>query len=111
MGFQQQVSRSLRFDSSFYYRRLRNPPEITNFLETGIIFPATLARSRSKGIETRLDLARVLGWSGFVSYTNLHIYGFAPITGGLFLGEAVDSLSRAGQRIKIEEESAQHRCF
>jgi outer membrane receptor protein involved in Fe transport len=104
VGFQQQLGRYLRLDSTVYYRRLQNPPEITNFLETGIIFPATLARSRSKGVETRLDLAPARGLSGFVSYTNLRIYGFAPITGGLFLGEAVDSLARAGQRVKIEED-------
>jgi hypothetical protein len=103
-GFQQQLGRYLRLDADFYYRRLKNPPEITNFLETGIIFPATLDHSRSKGIETRLDLARVNGFSGFVSYTNLHIYGFAPITGGLFLGEAIDLREHAGQRVNIEED-------
>ena len=103
-GFQQQLGRYLRLDADFYYRRLKNPPEITNFLETGIIFPATLDHSRSKGVETRLDLARVRGLSAFVSYTNLHIYGFAPITGGLFLGEAVDLRERAGQRVNIEED-------
>lgn len=104
-GFQQQFGRYLRLDADFYYRRLKNPPEITNFLETGIIFPANLDHSRSKGIETRLDLARVGGFSGFASYTNLHIYGFSPITGGLFLGEAVDiSMRPAGSRINIEED-------
>ena len=104
VGFQQQLAPYLRLDADFYYRRLKNPPEITKFLETGIIFPATLDHSRSKGVETRLDLTRVKGFSGFVSYTNLHIYGFAPITGGLFLGEAVDLRERAGQRINIEED-------
>jgi TonB dependent receptor/Carboxypeptidase regulatory-like domain/TonB-dependent Receptor Plug Domain len=104
VGFQQQLGRYLRLDADYYYRRLTNPPEITNFLETGIIFPANLARSRSQGVETRLDVARVRGFSGFLSYTNLYIYGFAPITGGLFLGEAVDLLKESGQRIKIEED-------
>jgi hypothetical protein len=104
LGFQQQIAPHLRLDGDFFYRRLNSPPEITNFLETGIIFPANLARSRSKGVEARLDLARVRGFSGFLSYTNLHIYGFAPITGGLFLGEAIDTLGRAGERIKIEED-------
>ncbi|HEY0378143.1 MAG TPA: TonB-dependent receptor [Pyrinomonadaceae bacterium] len=104
IGFQQQMGRYLRLDSEFYYRRIKNQPEIINFLETGIIFPATLDRNRSKGIENRLDLARIRGFSGFVSYTNFHIYGFAPITGGLFLGEAVDTLSRSGEKINIEED-------
>jgi len=111
VGFEQAFGRYVRFDADYYYRRLNSPPEITNFLETGIIFPANLARSRSKGVETRLDVARVHGFSGFLSYTNLHIYGFAPITGGLFLGEAVDLLSRAGQRIKIEEDQRNTAVF
>ena len=111
VGFQQGFSRYLRLDADYFYRRLKSPPEITNFLETGIIFPANLSRSRSKGLETRLDLAPVHGFSGFLSYTNFHIYGFAPITGGLFLGEAVDLLSRAGQRIKIEEDQRNTAAF
>ncbi|MEA2175915.1 MAG: hypothetical protein QOD00_3507 [Blastocatellia bacterium] len=111
VGFQQAFSHYLRLDADYFYRRLKSPPEITNFLETGIIFPANLSRSRSKGLETRLDLAPVHGFSGFLSYTNLHIYGFAPITGGLFLGEAVDLLSRAGQRIKIEEDQRNTAAF
>ena len=110
-GFQQQLGSYVRFDADYYFRRIKNQPEITNFLETGIIFPATLDRNRSKGLETRLDLARVRGFSGFVSYTNFHIYGFAPITGGLFLGEAVDSLSRSGQKIKIEEDQRNTAVF
>jgi hypothetical protein len=38
-----------------------------------------------------------------VSYTNLNIYGVAPITGGLFLGEAAELRDQAG-RIKNEED-------
>ncbi|HEY3137980.1 MAG TPA: TonB-dependent receptor [Blastocatellia bacterium] len=103
-GFQQQLGRYLRLDTDLYYRRFKNSPDITNFLETGIIFPVSLARNRSRGIETRLDLAPVRGLSGFASYTNLHLYGFAPITGGLFLGEAIDLRERAGQRVHNEED-------
>lgn len=104
VGFEQRISKYARINADFYYRRLKNPPEIVNFLETGIIFPATLSKSRSKGVETRLDIIPTHGFSAFVSYTNLHIYGFAPITGGLFLGEAVDLFSRSGQRVNIEED-------
>ena len=104
LGFQQQLRRYVRLDADVFYRRMTNPAEFTSFLDTGIVFPATLAHSRSKGIEARLDLARVAGWSAFVSYTNLHIYGFAPLTGGLFLGEAVDLSRRAGARVNIEED-------
>ncbi|HQR40411.1 MAG TPA: TonB-dependent receptor [Blastocatellia bacterium] len=104
VGFQQQLGDYLRLDMDFYYRRLENPPEIVNFLETGIIFPANLDHSRSKGIQTRLDLTPVRGFSGFVSWTNAHIYGYSPITGGLFLGEAVDLNMNPGSRVNIEED-------
>ncbi len=103
-GFQQQLGRYVRLDTDLYYRRFKDSPDITNFLETGIVFPVSLARNRSKGIEARLDLAPVRGLSAFASYTNLHLYGFAPITGGLFLGEAIDLRERAGQRVHNEED-------
>jgi outer membrane receptor protein involved in Fe transport len=104
LGLQQQLGGFVRLDADLFYRRMTSPAEFTSFLDTGIVFPATLARSRSKGVEARLDLARVGGWSAFASYTNLHIYSFAPITGGLLLGEAVDLSHRAGQRIINEED-------
>jgi hypothetical protein len=110
-GFQQQMGPYLRLDADFYYRRFKDSPDIANFLETGIVFPVSLARNRSKGIETRLDLVRVGGLSGFVSYTNLHLYGFAPITGGLFLGEAIDLSMRAGQRVHNEEDQRNTAVF
>jgi TonB-dependent receptor-like protein/carboxypeptidase family protein len=104
LGFQQQLGRYVRLDADVYHRRMKNPSEATSFFETGIIFPATLDRSRSMGVETRLDVARVGGFSAFVSYTNLRIYGFAPLVGGLFLGEAVELRSKAGQRVNNEED-------
>lgn len=104
VGFQQQITRYLRLDADFYYRRMRNNAEIINFIETEIVFPATLARSRSMGLESRLEVAHVRGFSGFVSYTNLNIFGIAPITGGLFLGEALEIRELAGRRIKNEED-------
>ncbi|HWO02285.1 MAG TPA: TonB-dependent receptor [Blastocatellia bacterium] len=103
-GFQQQMGSYVRLDADVYYRRMKSPSDATSFFETGIIFPATLDKSRSYGVETRLDLVRVGGFSGFASYTNLRIYGFAPLVGGLFLGEAVELRSKAGQRVTNEED-------
>ncbi|MEK6302340.1 MAG: TonB-dependent receptor [Acidobacteriota bacterium] len=103
-GFQQQLGRYVRLDADLYHRRMKSPSEATSFFETGIIFPATLDSSRSMGVEARLDVARVGGFSAFVSYTNLRIYGFAPLIGGLFLGEAVELRSKVGQRVNNEED-------
>jgi outer membrane receptor for Fe3+-dicitrate len=110
-GFQQQLGGYVRLDADFYHRRMKNPSDATGFLETGIIFPATLASSQSMGVETRLDVARVGGFSGFVSYTNLRIYGFAPLVGGLFLGEAIELRSKAGQRVSNEEDQRNTAVF
>lgn len=104
VGFQQQITRHVRLDADFYYRRMRNNAEIINFLESDVVFPATLARSRSLGVESRLELVPVRGFSGSVSYTNLNIFGVAPITGGLFLGEAAELREIPNRRIRNEED-------
>jgi len=102
-GFQTAARPLSAVRRDYYFRRLNNQPEITNFFETGIIFPATLNVIVPRG------LRHASTWRAFLGFwiPQLHklpYYGFAPITGGLFLGEAVDSLSRSGEKIKIEED-------
>ena len=48
------------------------------------------------GEELRLETADIAGFRGFLSYANSRAYGVTPINGGLFLGEAVESLDAPG---------------
>ena len=57
-----------------------------NFLNTGIIFPISLAQSRTNGLEARIALLPVRGISGTLSFTHMHTIVTPPFTGGLFQG-------------------------
>jgi hypothetical protein len=48
------------------------------------------------GEEVRLETIDLRGFRGFLSYANARAYGVTPINGGLFLGEAVESLEDPG---------------
>lgn len=93
-GLQQGLGRHFSLNSAFYHKNSRDMQDNDNFLNTGIIFPITLARSRTNGFESRLMLLPWNGLSGSVSFTRMRTTVTPPFTGGLFLGSAaVESLS------------------
>src|SRR5262249_35978060 len=54
-------------------------------LQTGIVFPVSLAAADIRGSETRMDLVDIHGFSAFASYANARATITTPISGGLFL--------------------------
>jgi TonB dependent receptor-like, beta-barrel/Carboxypeptidase regulatory-like domain/TonB-dependent Receptor Plug Domain len=98
MGVQQQVTKYARLTVSAYNKQVRNFSDKDQFFDTGVIFPISIFAGRVNGIEARLDTAEWRGLSGFVSYANSRSFGITPINGGLFLGEAVDTLANPGLR-------------
>ena len=93
-GLQQTISRHIGVSGSFYHKRATDLQDNDNFLNTGIIFPITLAKSRINGVEGRFNFLPVRGVSGSLNFTHYHAVVTPPFTGGLFLGSsAVDSLS------------------
>lgn len=97
VGLQQQVTRFARLDVAYFSRFIRDMSDADQFLNSGIIFPLALSRGRATGLEARLDLLSVKGFSGFISYANSYTRARTPIVGGLFLGEAVESLEHPGR--------------
>ncbi len=95
-GMQQQLSRFFRLNLSVYQKRIINFGDKDQFFDTGVIFPITISSGRVTGTEVRLESAEVYGFRGFVSYANARAYGVTPVNGGLFLGEAVESLDEPG---------------
>jgi hypothetical protein len=94
LGLQQTITKSVGFSGSYYHKRSRDLQDNDNFLNTGIIFPITLAQSRVNGVEGRFNFLPVRGFSGSMSFTHYRAIVTPPFTGGLFLGSsAVDSLS------------------
>lgn len=93
-GVQQGITRHVGFSGSFYHKRATDLQDNDNFLNTGIIFPITLAKSRINGVEGRFNFLPVRGFSGSFSFTHYRAVVTPPFSGGLFLGSiAVDSLS------------------
>jgi hypothetical protein len=94
VGLQQGLGSRMSLNASYYHKRARDQQDNDNFLDTGIIFPITLQSIRINGVEGRLNLAPVRGFSGSVSVTHARAISTPPFTGGLFLGaDAIDLLS------------------
>lgn len=97
VGLQQQLTRFARLDLAYFSRFIRNMSDADQFLNSGIIFPIAISKGRATGIEARLELANMKGLAGFISYANSYTRATTPIVGGLFLGEAVESLEHPGR--------------
>jgi hypothetical protein len=98
VGAQQQLSPYFRLNATVYQKRITNFGDKDQFFDTGVIFPISISSGRVTGEELRLESADIHGLRGFVSYANARAYGVTPINGGLFLGEAVESLEEVGQK-------------
>ena len=96
LGAQQQLGRFARINLTVYQKRIENFADKDQFFETGVIFPIAISGGRVTGEEVRIDTSEIKGLRGFLSYANARAYGVTPIVGGLFLGEAVETLNEPG---------------
>ncbi len=93
-GVEQQVARLGALTLVYYHKDSRDLQDNDNFLNTGIIFPTSLARARVNGAEARLVITPVRGFGGEFSATHYHAVVTPPFTGGLFVGgSALDVLN------------------
>lgn len=93
-GVQHVFGDGVTVDVSAYRKRSRDAQDNNNFLDTGVIFPTTLAALRAHGVEARLTVPARHGVGGTLSVTSARAVATPPFTGGLFLGQdAVDLLS------------------
>ena len=93
-GLQQDLAGHASLDLAFYHKHSTDPQDNDNFLNTGIVFPTSLAFSRVNGFETRLVMPMARQVSGSFSLTHFRAIVTPPFTGGLFLGSAaLDSLT------------------
>lgn len=97
-GLQQQLGPWFRLDLAAYHKVVRNMGDKDQFFDTGVILPISIFAGRVTGFETRLETQEIHGWRGFLSYANARAFGITPVNGGLFLGEAVESLETPGLR-------------
>ena len=95
VGFQQGLAGAASLDAVFYHKNSTDAQDNDNFLDTGVIFPTSLAFSRVNGVEARLVFPEARAVSGSLSVTHFRAVVTPPFTGGLFLGgAALDALGQ-----------------
>lgn len=93
-GLQQDLGGRASLDLVYYHKNSENAQDNDNFLNTGIIFPTSLASSRVNGFEASLRVPEARRLSGSLTFTHFRAIVNPPFTGGLFLGSAaLDALS------------------
>ena len=84
-GVEQQLGKHGRVMIEYWEKRSRNAGDNAQFLNTGILFPVAADRGIFRGLNLRLDLVPVNGWSGFLSLGRTRAIFQAPLVGGLQL--------------------------
>jgi hypothetical protein len=95
-GLQQAIGSWSSLNLAYYYKGSRDLQDNDNFFNTGVIFPTSLSRSRTRGAEARWVFPGGRGLSGSLSLTHYRTIVTPPFTGGLFLGSAAIDLLSAG---------------
>ncbi len=87
----------VRLDANIYRRDFRNFADDDQLLNTAVSYPIAFDRAVIYGAEGKLTIDHLGPWSGFASYSYMVGNVWAPVTGGLFLGDdasnAVSQLS------------------
>lgn len=92
VGFAQSILGAIALDIAYYWRDITNFHDRDQFLDTGIIFPISIAEGDVEGLDVSLKMPSYKGFSAWGSWSNSRAFGIGPIDGGLFLSEEVEEL-------------------
>jgi hypothetical protein len=87
VGFAKGFLGHLRVDGSYFLRRVDNYADDDQLLNTTVSFPIAFAKASIYGVEGKIDIPKWGNLSGYVSYSYIVGAAYAPVTGGLFLGD------------------------
>lgn len=93
----------IRFDASWFDRRVSNFADDDLLLNTGVSFPIAFRRGFVHGAEAKIDMPAHGVFSGFFSYAWMRGEAELPVTGGLFLGDEAE-LGTSGERVTITQD-------
>ncbi len=83
VGVEQQMGSLLKASLDYWWKESTNSADNDQFLNTGVLFPIAAASGRFHGMDLRLDLLEVAGWSAYVSAGTVRTIFRNPTIGGL----------------------------
>ena len=100
-GIEQQLGKAGRIMVEYWEKQSRNAGDNAQFLNTGVLFPVGADRGSFRGMNLRLELVPVRGWSATLSLGRTRAIFQAPLVGGLQL-EAAEA--EPGTRFLIDHD-------
>jgi hypothetical protein len=100
-GVEQQLGTAGRVMVEYWEKQSRNAGDNAQFLNTGVLFPVGADRGIFRGMNLRLDLVPIHGWSAYLSLGRTRAIFQAPLVGGLQL-EAPEAAP--GERFLIDHD-------
>ena len=99
VGMTKALTGKLKFEINGFGRFVNNYADDDLLLNTTVSFPIAFRKAAIYGAESKLELPRWRGFSGFLSYSYIVGSAYLPVTGGLFLGsDATTALSQTSGR-------------
>jgi hypothetical protein len=83
LGLDQQVGQLARVSVDYWWKESRNASDNSQFLNTGILFPIAAWKGRFHGMDLRVDLVPIHGWSAYLSAGTVRTLFYSPTIGGL----------------------------
>jgi len=84
-GAEQQLGKHGRIMVDYWEKQSRNASDNAQFLNTGILFPVAADKGIFRGVNVRLDLVPIHGFSAYLSLGKTRAIFQAPLVGGLQL--------------------------
>ena len=92
-GITKSLFERMRLDVNVYRRNVSNFADDDQLLNTGLSYPIAFNRAAIYGAEGKLEVIHLQKLTGFASYSYMVGNVWFPVTGGLFLGSNVSSVT------------------
>lgn len=93
VGVEQQLGKIAKVSLEYWWKDSTNAADNSQFLNTGVLFPIAAAKGRFHGLDLRLDVIPVNGWSGYLSAGTVRTIFYNPTVGGLDAASAATDTS------------------
>jgi hypothetical protein len=93
VGVEQQLGKVAKVSLEYWWKDSTNAADNSQFLNTGALFPIAAAKGRFHGLDLRLDVIPIAGWSGYLSAGTVRTIFFNPTVGGLDAASTVADTS------------------